>query len=103
MAPERRLHLRRGVAVYMWVIPVHSRRLVGRNLDVVLKRRIAGLNDGIDHIVLVTYGGNIQTVEMNVGRSRHDLLSAAIVVRPGCMMTGEVSCICCIGVFLASS
>ena len=75
------IHLVGGVPVNVRVNPVKARWLVGGNLESVLEGRIAGLDDGIDDVVLMTDRRYIQSVEVNVGRCRHHLVAAAVVSR----------------------
>ena len=45
------------------------------------ERRIAGFDDGVDDVVLMANRRYIQTVEVHIGRRRHNVISAAIVGR----------------------
>ncbi len=60
-------HLCLGDAMDMRVIPVESRRLVGWNPQAILERLLACLDQGIEHVVLVTDRGHRQAVKMQVG------------------------------------
>jgi hypothetical protein len=54
----------------MRVIPIESRRLVDRNAEAVLEGRIAGLDEGLEDIVLMAGSRNGEAMKMKIGGNR---------------------------------
>jgi hypothetical protein len=54
-------------AMDVWVVPVEAGRFGLRYLHAVLKARSAGLDEGVEHVVLMAGGCDIQTVEVDIG------------------------------------
>ena len=72
----------------VWVIPVQSRWLSGRDSETILKRRLGGLNRSVDRLVLMAGGWNLQPVKMQVCRDRchgsgRTGVGSVVMLRPG--------------------
>ena len=70
-------HLPRAEAVDVRVVPVHARRLVGGHAEAVLEARVAGLDRGPQHLVLVAQRRHGHAVEVQVGRQLGHLPAGA--------------------------
>ena len=51
-------------SVHVRVVPIYARWLIRRNLEAILKRRVARRDHGLEHVVLVTNGRHRQAVKM---------------------------------------
>jgi DMSO reductase family type II enzyme iron-sulfur subunit len=61
------IHLELGESMHVRVVPIEARRLVQGNLHLVLKTRSVGLDQSVDHVILMADRGNVQAVEVDVG------------------------------------
>ncbi len=63
------MYLTLGKSVDVRMVPIEARRLVFGNDDAVVEG-LASLDHGVKHLVLMTDGCNIQSMEVQIGRVR---------------------------------